>query len=208
METIDQPARGSDEAGRPLWFGDTPRLGRHAAHDRPERGARRRRDIAAAGLDWRVEQHPLEAVIGREYQALRMPVPRYVAHRPQRHARGARRRRQGVRAAVVAEAALSAADEAVLGDLVAGYRSRTRAEVIDAIEPTRVMRRKQHRHAAVRICRRCPPVPAGRCRRVLRRLPWTSFASREIHISRSRRLLFYGPRRAIAVQRAATSQAH
>ena len=35
--------------------------------------------IAAAGLDWWVEQHALEAVVGREYQALRLPVPRYVA---------------------------------------------------------------------------------------------------------------------------------
>jgi hypothetical protein len=32
--------------------------------------------IAAAGLDWSVEQHPLEAVVEREYQSLRVPVPR------------------------------------------------------------------------------------------------------------------------------------
>jgi phage/plasmid-like protein (TIGR03299 family) len=36
--------------------------------------------IAAAGLDWRVEQHPLEAVVEREYQPLRVPVPRHVAN--------------------------------------------------------------------------------------------------------------------------------
>src|SRR5206468_13089017 len=35
--------------------------------------------IAAAGLDWRVERHPVEAVVEREYQALRLPVPRHVA---------------------------------------------------------------------------------------------------------------------------------
>jgi hypothetical protein len=36
--------------------------------------------VAAAGLDWRVEQHPLEAVVEREYQALRVRVPRHVAN--------------------------------------------------------------------------------------------------------------------------------
>jgi phage/plasmid-like protein (TIGR03299 family) len=36
--------------------------------------------IAAAGLDWRVEQHPLEAVVEREYQTARVPVPRHVAN--------------------------------------------------------------------------------------------------------------------------------
>jgi phage/plasmid-like protein (TIGR03299 family) len=36
--------------------------------------------IAAAGLDWAVEQHPLEAVVEREYQALRVRVPRHVAN--------------------------------------------------------------------------------------------------------------------------------
>ena len=36
--------------------------------------------VAAAGLDWTVEQHPLEAVLQREYQAVRVPVPRHVAN--------------------------------------------------------------------------------------------------------------------------------
>jgi len=36
--------------------------------------------IAAAGLDWTVEQHALEAVIAREYQSLRVTVPRHVAN--------------------------------------------------------------------------------------------------------------------------------
>ena len=36
--------------------------------------------IAAAGLGWRVEQHPLEAVVEREQQSRRVPVPRHVAN--------------------------------------------------------------------------------------------------------------------------------
>jgi phage/plasmid-like protein (TIGR03299 family) len=36
--------------------------------------------IAAAGLDWTVEQHRLEAVIAREHQSVRVPVPRHVAN--------------------------------------------------------------------------------------------------------------------------------
>ena len=36
--------------------------------------------IAAAGLSWRVEQHPLEAVVEREQQSRRVPVPRHVAN--------------------------------------------------------------------------------------------------------------------------------
>ena len=36
--------------------------------------------VAAAGLGWTVEQHPLEAVVQREYQSVRVPVPRHVAN--------------------------------------------------------------------------------------------------------------------------------
>ena len=36
--------------------------------------------IAAAGLDWRVEQHALEAVVEHESQSRRLPVPRHVAN--------------------------------------------------------------------------------------------------------------------------------
>ena len=81
MQTIDQPARRIDDAKRPLWIGQTPRawgdvlrtIDLDKAHDAAAM-------VAAAGLDWRVEQHPLEAVIGREYQSLRVAVPRHVAN--------------------------------------------------------------------------------------------------------------------------------
>jgi phage/plasmid-like protein (TIGR03299 family) len=36
--------------------------------------------ITAAGLDWRVEQHPLEAVVESDSESLRVPVPRHVAN--------------------------------------------------------------------------------------------------------------------------------
>ncbi|MCP9487814.1 MAG: hypothetical protein MSC30_18395 [Gaiellaceae bacterium MAG52_C11] len=51
---------------------------------------------------------------------------------------------------VTGEAALTGSDEGVLDELVLAYRSKTRADVIDVVEPGRVMRRMQHRHAAVR----------------------------------------------------------
>jgi phage/plasmid-like protein (TIGR03299 family) len=69
------------DAERPLWVGETPAawgdvvrsVDPGEAHDAASM-------VAAAGLDWSVEQHPLEAVIEREYQSLRVPVPRHVAN--------------------------------------------------------------------------------------------------------------------------------
>jgi phage/plasmid-like protein (TIGR03299 family) len=55
-------------------------VGRHAAHNRAGRGKRRRGHGGRRGLDWSVDQHPLEAVIGREYQTLRLLIPRHVAN--------------------------------------------------------------------------------------------------------------------------------
>src|SRR5215216_8134404 len=80
MQTQEHAHR-IDAAEHPLWFGQTPgawgdvlrTIDRNEAHDAAAM-------IAAAGLDWRVEQHPLEAVIGREYQSVRVPVPRHVAN--------------------------------------------------------------------------------------------------------------------------------
>jgi phage/plasmid-like protein (TIGR03299 family) len=70
-----------EDAERPMWVGRMPAawgdvvrtIDPEAAHDAASM-------IAGAGLDWSVEQHPLEAVVEREYQALRLPVPRYVAN--------------------------------------------------------------------------------------------------------------------------------
>ncbi len=81
MQRIEQPAQPIEDATAPLWFGsgaaawgDVVRaVDPDAAHSAAEM-------IAAAGLDWRVEQHPLEAVVEREHQWLRLPVPRHVAN--------------------------------------------------------------------------------------------------------------------------------
>lgn len=80
MQTIDQPEHRIADARHPLWFGQMPAawgdtlrtIDPSAVHDAAGM-------IAAAGLDWSVERHPLEAVISREYQSLRLPVPRHVA---------------------------------------------------------------------------------------------------------------------------------
>ena len=65
------------------------------------RAARRRAMIDAAGLAWTVEQHPLEAVLGNADggEPSRVPGAARRGERPQRHARRARRRGRGVRAA-------------------------------------------------------------------------------------------------------------
>ena len=81
MTTTEATSYAATEAEQPLWFGRMPEawgdvlraVDPDAAHSAAEM-------IAAAGLDWQVEQHPLEAVIAREYQSLRLPVPRHVAN--------------------------------------------------------------------------------------------------------------------------------
>ncbi len=81
MQTIEQSAYRIEDARSPLWFGSGPAtwgdvvrvVDPHAAHSAAGM-------IAAAGLDWRVEQHPLEAVVERDYESLRVPVPRQVAN--------------------------------------------------------------------------------------------------------------------------------
>jgi phage/plasmid-like protein (TIGR03299 family) len=80
MQTIEQPARRIEAATAPLWFGSGPiTWGEVVRTVDPASTQSAAEMIAAAGLDWRVEQHPLEAVVGREYESLRLPVPRYVA---------------------------------------------------------------------------------------------------------------------------------
>jgi hypothetical protein len=103
---------------------------------------------------------------------------------------------------VAAEAALSAADEAVLGELVAGYRAQTRAEVIDAIEPARVMRRMQHRHAALCISEEAARAHGGAVAEYYAAFRGLDKALGDMTALLAQ-LLFYEPPRAIAVQRAA-----
>jgi phage/plasmid-like protein (TIGR03299 family) len=80
MQTIEQPAHRIEDAAAPLWFGSGPATwGEVVRTVDPASTQSAAEMIAAAGLDWRVEQHSLEAVVEREYQSVRVPVPRYVA---------------------------------------------------------------------------------------------------------------------------------
>jgi phage/plasmid-like protein (TIGR03299 family) len=67
-----------DDAER-LWLGAMPPAWGDVVRVVPEEARDAASMIAAAGLDWRVERHPLEAVVEREYQSVRVPVPRHVA---------------------------------------------------------------------------------------------------------------------------------
>jgi phage/plasmid-like protein (TIGR03299 family) len=80
MQTIEQPAYRIEEAAAPLWFGSGPATWGDVVHEIDPKSTHSAAEmITAAGLDWRVEQHPLEAVVEREYQSVRVSVPRYVA---------------------------------------------------------------------------------------------------------------------------------
>src|SRR6266511_1595602 len=79
--TTETTSYAVTDAERPLWVGQTPAAwGDVVRSVDPEEAHDAASMIAAAGLDWRVEQHPLEAVIQREYQSLRVAVPRHVAN--------------------------------------------------------------------------------------------------------------------------------
>jgi phage/plasmid-like protein (TIGR03299 family) len=81
MTTTEMTGRAISDAGRPLWVGRTPSVwGDVVRGVDPEEAHDAAAIIAAAGLDWTVEQHVLEAVVEREYQSLRVPVPRHVAN--------------------------------------------------------------------------------------------------------------------------------
>jgi phage/plasmid-like protein (TIGR03299 family) len=62
-----------------LWLGRTPPAWGDVVRVVPEEARDAASMIAAAALDWRVERHPLEAVVEREYQSMRVPVARHVA---------------------------------------------------------------------------------------------------------------------------------
>jgi phage/plasmid-like protein (TIGR03299 family) len=81
MTTTETTGRTIADAERPLWVGQTPATwGDVVRSVDPEEAHDAASMIAAAGLDWSVEQHPLEAVVEREYQSLRVRVPRHVAN--------------------------------------------------------------------------------------------------------------------------------
>ncbi len=81
MQTIEQAAHRIEDATAPLWFGSGPATwGDVVRAVEPDAAHSAAEMIAAAGLGWRVEQHPLEVVVEREYQSLRLPVPRHVAN--------------------------------------------------------------------------------------------------------------------------------
>jgi phage/plasmid-like protein (TIGR03299 family) len=81
MTTTETTGYAVTDAERPLWFGEMPAAwGEVVRGVDPEQAHDAASMIAAAGLDWRVEQYALEAVVEREYQSLRVPVPRHVAN--------------------------------------------------------------------------------------------------------------------------------
>jgi phage/plasmid-like protein (TIGR03299 family) len=81
MQTAERPAHRIEDATAPLWLGSGPTAWGDVVRAVDPNAANSAAEmVTAARLDWRVEQHPLEAVIEREYQLLRVPVPRHVAN--------------------------------------------------------------------------------------------------------------------------------
>jgi phage/plasmid-like protein (TIGR03299 family) len=81
MQAMEQLGHRIEDARAPLWFGSGPTAwGEVVRAVDPNATTSAAEMIAAADLDWRVEQHPLEAVVEREYQTSRLPVPRHVAN--------------------------------------------------------------------------------------------------------------------------------
>jgi phage/plasmid-like protein (TIGR03299 family) len=81
MQTLEQPAHRIEDARAALWLGSGPATwGDVVCAVDPAATSSAAEMIGAAGLDWRVEQHPLEAVVERECQSQRLSVPRHVAN--------------------------------------------------------------------------------------------------------------------------------
>src|SRR4051812_31930733 len=78
MQTQETPFRIED-ARSPLWFGGGPwgDVVRGVSADEAQDSAAM---VAAAGLDWTVEQHLWEALVDRPGERRRVPVPRHVAN--------------------------------------------------------------------------------------------------------------------------------
>ena len=81
MQSTEQPTRRIADATASLWLGSgLAGWGDVVRAVDPNAAESAAQMITAAGLGWTVEQHPVEAVVEREYQALRIRVPRHVAN--------------------------------------------------------------------------------------------------------------------------------
>ncbi len=81
MTTTETTGYAVTDAKHPLWLGRVPAAwGDVVRSVDPEQVQDAASMVAAAGLGWTVEQHPLEAVLQREHDPQRVPVPRHVAN--------------------------------------------------------------------------------------------------------------------------------
>lgn len=103
---------------------------------------------------------------------------------------------------IAAEAALTDADEEALDRLVLAYRGETRAEVIDIVEPNRVMRRMQHRYAAIRLAEDGALAHGGAVAEHYAAFSALDKTFGDI-VTLLSQLLLYGPPRAVAAYHAA-----
>jgi hypothetical protein len=80
VQTVEQPTHRIVEATAPLWLGSgAAGWGDVVRAVNPNTSHSAATMIAAAGLDWIIERHPLEAIVDREGAQLRVAVERQVA---------------------------------------------------------------------------------------------------------------------------------
>src|SRR4051812_10703732 len=79
MQTPDPPALHPDDAER-FWLGSAPAGWREVVHEVGSEARCAGDVVSAAGLGWRIEQHPVEAVIDRDGLCARVSIPRVVAN--------------------------------------------------------------------------------------------------------------------------------
>jgi phage/plasmid-like protein (TIGR03299 family) len=81
MTALETSSYRIEDARSALWFGRWPSGWGDVVHGMaPGAGSSAAAMIAAAGLAWAVEQHPLEAVLDQSGEPSRVPVPRIVAN--------------------------------------------------------------------------------------------------------------------------------
>ena len=131
--------------------------------------------VAAAGLGWTVEQHPLEAVLQREYQAVRVPVPRHVANVRERHAHGARRGGRRLRAVAERGRLRVLRRDHRLGSCALDRRARRAAARAHAL--MRLDREIRIGGAEGRTCSRCSASATGTMADWRSRSRWRRFGS-------------------------------